>query len=457
MSGTKTERKFQIILRYILEFSLGDNIIISYTTKNGTRYIYYINDNWLIVISFILSTFILFLIKLMWKKTRNISNPRGGSFLEECLNPDKTYEVIDEDLKRIIRSLVTNPSLKSLLKETFGSKGPLVVTPFLFFVAAVTKSNPVAQASILGLDVLINNIKRGTIKVSGGAFVAVVVMGFIKTFLAKVIFLLFSSSGVLLLGLIIRHVACNCNQLLQELPQLPIPIETTLVSSNKPKYFLDVPKNKLEQIILVKDFEYSEESNIYSLEKVMDETCSVQMDKLNRISRTCESEKIYIPLTEIRLSDIDIVRWDSSEIRKTASVAQKNYELRKNKPEKLREAAESEEQQKTLLANSEASQSVVEDFIKPSTTGSTPAAESMLFRNPNCLKKIPLSQRTNTWLNMVQKTLEEANLSLYKDISDPDILDVFESEVKPTERIREEVAKPKVNLKEELNPNSEEL
>jgi hypothetical protein len=217
-----------IIVRDILEFFLGDNLIISHTTKNGTRYIYYINDNWLIVISFILSTFLLFLIKLMWKKTKNIINSRGGSFLEECINPDKTYEVIDEDLKRIIRSLVTNPSLKSLLKETFGSKRPLVVTPFLFFVATVTTSNPVAQASILGLDVLINNIKRGTIKVGGGAFVAVVVMGFIQTFLAKVIFLLFSSSGLLLLGLILRQV--NCNQLLQELPQLPILIERTLVS-----------------------------------------------------------------------------------------------------------------------------------------------------------------------------------------------------------------------------------
>jgi Fe2+ transport system protein B len=160
---------------------------------------------------------------------------------------------------------------------------------------------------------------------------------------------------------------------------------------------LDIPKNKLEQIILVKDFECSEESNIYGLEKVMDEMCSVQMDKLNRINRSCESEKIYIPLNEIRLNEIDIVRWDSIEIRKTASVVQKNYESRKNKPEKLKETAESEEQQKPLVANSEASQSVVEGFTKSSTTSSTPAAESLLFRNPNrSVNKIPLSQRTNT-------------------------------------------------------------
>jgi hypothetical protein len=52
----------------------------------------------------------------------------------------------------------------------------------------------------------------------------------------------------------------------------------------------------------------------------------------------------------------------------------------------------------------------------------------------------------------VQKTLEEANLSLY-----PDISDVFESEIKPSERIQEKVTKPTISSKEDLNPNSEEL
>ena len=72
-------------LSYILKVARGNTIIIAYTTVNGTRYIWYINDNWVVVISFVVSTFVGYLIKFLIKvreqkinkKTKNIITTRG--------------------------------------------------------------------------------------------------------------------------------------------------------------------------------------------------------------------------------------------------------------------------------------------------------------------------------------------------------------------------------------------
>jgi hypothetical protein len=108
-------------------------------------------------------------------------------------------------------------------------------------------------------------------------------------------------------------------------------VERTLSTSDKKKYFLDIPRNRLEEMSILKDFEYSEEPEIYFLEKVKEEICSAQIEKSGRISRYCKNKKIYVQLDEMRITDKDVKRRDFSEIRTKVAVAQENYEWRRNK------------------------------------------------------------------------------------------------------------------------------
>lgn len=202
-------------------------------------------------------------------------------------------------------------------------------------------------------------------------------------------------------------------------------------------------------MIILKYFEYSEEPEIYFLEKVKEEICLAQIEKSGRISRDCENKKIYVQLEEMRITDKDVKRRDFNEIRTKAAIAQENYEYRRNQSGNLRKTAENDKHQKKLPANSEASQSALENFIEPSPKRSTPAAESALFKK---LKShLPFSKRINTWSKLMKKTwketLKEANSYSY----------VFKSAIKLSEKIPERLKEMTKRPRGNINPGSEEL
>jgi hypothetical protein len=457
-------------LAYILKFLGGDTIIIGYTTKSGTRYTLYINDNWIVLITFIVTCTTVSLIKRKWKKPKMVPQTRGGSLIEDCIKSDTTYEVIDDELKGIIKRLVEDESIIGFLKQTFFPKGTLVINPYLLFLAQVikAKANPASQLSRLGLDLAMKNLKNTVIRVGGTMVFATFGTILIPTLIAKLLFLLMSSTSILLIGIMMRQL--DCSKLVRELPQVPIPIEQIMSSGNSDHYLLDIPKQHLDQTVLLKDFQYSEESKVYILETTKTEVCDTQIARFNRISQKCDSEKRYRPINEMRRTEQDILRWDSSDNTDEANLIQTNYERTRNLS-KIKEKVTTEEQQNSVVVKLDgiepASTDVVtfvnddsfklirgdgdnyfsddvvkffsencakllnENCVKPSPTSSTPDSASQLFRNPNRRSKvkIPLSQRTTTFSDFIK----ESNLGGYPYKSD----DISESSFKPSEKVPE--------------------
>jgi hypothetical protein len=179
--------------------------------------------------------------------------------IEDCIKSDTTYEVIDDELKGIIKRLVEDESIKGFLKQIFFPKGTLVINPYLLFLAQVIKSkaNPASQLSRLGLDLVMKNLKNTGIRVVGTMVGATFGTILIPTFIAKMIFLLMTSASIVVIGIMMRQL--DCSKLVRELPQVPIPIEQIMSSGNSNPYVLDIPKQHLDQTILLKDFQYSEE------------------------------------------------------------------------------------------------------------------------------------------------------------------------------------------------------
>jgi hypothetical protein len=445
----------------------GDTIIIGYTTKSGARYTLYINDNWIVLIAFIVTCTTVSLIKRKWKKTKLLPHTRGGSLIEDCIKSDTTYEVIDDELKGIIKRLVEDESIVGFLKQTFFPKGTLVINPYLLFLAQVikAKANPASQLSRLGLDLAMKNLKNTVIRVGGTMVFATFGTILVPTLIAKLLFLLMSSTSILLIGIMMRQL--DCSKLVRELPQVPIPIEQIMSSGNSDHYLLDIPKQHLDQTVLLKDFQYSEESKVYILETTKTEVCDTQIARFNRISQKCDSEKRYRPINEMRRTEQDILRWDSSDNTDEANLIQTNYERTRNLS-KIKEKVTTEEQQNSVVVKLDgietASTDVVtfvnddsfklikgdgdnyfsddvvkffsencakllnENCVKPSPTSSTPDSASQLFRNPNRRSKvkIPLSQRTTTFSDFIK----ESNLGGYPYKSD----DISESSFKPPEK-----------------------
>lgn len=405
-------RKSQFF-NYILKVVRGNTIIIAYTTVNGTRYIWYINDNYVFVISFVVSTFLGYLIKFLIKvrkqkiKTKNIITTRGGSELNSCIEHDKVYEIIDEDLKKIIRDFIYDSSLKDFLKKMFISNRPLVVSPFVMFLASTNRSDVGTQLALFGVEVLINNLKAVIVKGGGGVVLTATTMYFIKSIIVRA-FLGFSSAAVVISFILMLKWEVPCSQLVHELPKLSVPVERNLSPSNKAQYLLDVPQHKLKDIILLKDFEYSDNFEIYAVDKVREEMCSVQIERSNQLNQKCENvQKLYIKLDHVRISSGDIKRRDSSEMRKKASDIQENYEWQRDKPGNLRKPED----------NSETSPSAVENVVKLNDKPSSAAASSPLFRTERegRYNYVPLSKRTGTLTKLKEndswkKTLEDANI-----------------------------------------------
>jgi hypothetical protein len=309
----------------------GDTIVVSYTTKCGIEYTWYINDNWLMLIAFLVSAGITSLIKRRRKRARlrTRTNPRGGSSIHECISPDKAYELIDEDLKKIIKALIKESSIIAFLKQYFVSKGPLVITPYVFFLATVLKAHPGAQLAIMGTEITVKNFLYTNGRVGVGIVGGTFIIACIQTAIMKLLFIVFGGISAVFVGFMLQQV--DCTQLVRELPQIPTPVEQIGSAGNPDRYFLDVPKNQLHNAVILKDFQFSDKSEFYRLEQPKNEVCSVPVDKFDHIRQDCDHQRIYDPIKETRISEKDIQRWDSSDITKKAMYLQKSYERVRDK------------------------------------------------------------------------------------------------------------------------------
>lgn len=406
------EKKYKSL---VLDFLKGSTIVFSYTTLDGTKYTWFINDNYVFVVSIVITVSIGCLVKFLIKlnryrvegKTRkrkllNVHN-RGGNLLEDCIEPNKVYEVVDDDVKRIIRDIIkdSSPSFRSSLRKFFSPKKlskSLMTTPLVLFIAVVNQSNPGTQIALFGIDILILNLRYNFLKLGGGIITGGAILVFIKSIVVQALLGFTGTLTILFYGLILRQMTCS--HLLQELPKLPVAIERTLPPSDKIRYLLKTPVEKIDEVILVQDYEYGNNSEIYALKSTKEEVCSGHLDKSELVTNCNNVETTYLEFNPQRINDKDIKRRDSSDIREAAKAVQERYEARRERQEKLKKPAD----------NSQTSQPVLESVVKQHTKPPVKAWDSPLFTNRKVKTKrwVPLNQRTNTLSKLIEKDKQKA-------------------------------------------------
>ena len=97
-------------------------LIIKFALKES-KYTWFVNENWIMIISFLLTMGT----AIILRKTKNskngtikMPNPRSGAFIDDCINTDFAYEIVDPGLEIVIRRMLKLNS------------GPIVIsTPLL--------------------------------------------------------------------------------------------------------------------------------------------------------------------------------------------------------------------------------------------------------------------------------------------------------------------------------------
>ena len=131
----------------IIKFNWGDSKIT-----------WFMNDNWVILISYLLTTLMIQIVKITVHicKPRKIkmANPKGGEFIDECIEPDSIYELVDPNLQVAVRQAL----------DLTGKKGPLIITAPVLMFAYIIAKNPIIQVVIGGFTVATDNFKIVALK-----------------------------------------------------------------------------------------------------------------------------------------------------------------------------------------------------------------------------------------------------------------------------------------------------
>ena len=287
----------------------------------GKLYTWFVDDNYALGISFLLSFVIAFLLKKIRNRRlalKEASNkpPRGGTDLIKCFDVDKIYEVTDSKLKVLIREILQKPG------------GSLIITPAVVIYAWFLKHNTAAQLALFGTKVVVENQISTVIKVGLGTAAGICLGIGIANPPGLVISITLAST--LLLNVYFRNDV-NCNDILRELPA-PQPIEKVVPA--QPRVFLaDAPHNNEGQIFL-KDYESS--ATIYQVHETTDQMCAIDSGKQATSEKStsevieveCVTKKNYVPKDRTMTLD-DLKKFDGSEQMEKAAPSLQRYQNRR--------------------------------------------------------------------------------------------------------------------------------
>jgi len=134
----------------------------------GAKITWVVNDNWIMLISFLLTmvTGIAYRrrIKNLNKKIK-MPNSRGGTYIDDCLDPDSVYELVDSSLEIVLKQMLNLPP----------EAGPVVISVPLLILSYIVSRQPVKQVTILGVSLFADKFKSLAVKtgigiVSGSIF-----------------------------------------------------------------------------------------------------------------------------------------------------------------------------------------------------------------------------------------------------------------------------------------------
>ena len=295
-------------------------ILIKFVRK-GVHYTWIVNDNWVMLLSFLLTMGIGIIFRRIKNSNKEIkmSNLRGGKFIDNCIEPDSVYEVLDPALEIVIKQMLDVPP----------AFGPVVISVPVLILSYIVSRQPIKQITILGVSVFVDRVKslavRTAIGVGSGSVFFILPVGVV------------SLTSALLAGAIAFNVAQDitnfeCNKLVSK-------VTMERDSEGKAIGFLERPPEKNPRVF-IKD---NEDIEIYFPSLNKNEYCfSESKQKVeksnvrgaitepqNQIHRKCEKE--FVPLKERTKTLADLRKQDSTENREKAAPYIKRYEDRRKR------------------------------------------------------------------------------------------------------------------------------
>ena len=144
-----------------IEKNKMSEIIVKFVFR-GANVTWFVNDNWIAPISFLLTLLIAKVFKFIKSKMSSekvkMPNPKGGAFIDECIEPDSIYELVDRPLEIVLKQMLNLPQ----------AAGPIVISVPLFILAHIVSRQPIRQITILGVNIFADKIKDTAIKAAIG-------------------------------------------------------------------------------------------------------------------------------------------------------------------------------------------------------------------------------------------------------------------------------------------------
>jgi hypothetical protein len=171
----------------------------------GAKITWLINDNWIMFISFLLTMVTGIAYRRLKNSNKKIKmpNPKGGKFIDDCIEPDSIYELVDRPLEIVLKQMLNLPP----------EAGPVVISVPLLILSYIVSGQPIKQVTILGVSFFADKFKSLAVKIGIG-----IVSGSIFFFTPVGVV---SLTSTLLTGAIIFNVAqgisyFECNNLVSK-------------------------------------------------------------------------------------------------------------------------------------------------------------------------------------------------------------------------------------------------
>jgi hypothetical protein len=302
-------------------------ILIKFVRK-GIHYTWFINENWIAIFVFLIILLGGVTVRTFWPKKRKITDrmlpPRGGTNIIDCLEPEKTYELVDDAVKLAFRQNFNEGATRG--------PGPVIIKAGVFIYSYLMANKQINSFLFTGLEIYITNIRDLALKSGTAATLAMALLRFFGTAVSA------SVLGSLVAAIIIAIAASNnlnCSDFVRELPQTPLEIGTTQTA-----VFLDEPQDLSNNKVFILD---NEETIIYVPQETGKESCSEQITeeyleveninptipwqriyrKTPIVQRKCYSDRKYVPLkartktmADLKKDDVSITEGYSKQYEK---------------------------------------------------------------------------------------------------------------------------------------------
>lgn len=288
----------------------------------GSKITWFVNDNWIMVFSFLLTMVAGIAYRKIKSSNKKIkmANPKGGAFIDGCIEPDSIYELVDPSLEIVLKQMLNLPP----------EAGPIIISVPLLILSYIVSRQPVKQITILGVSLFADKFKSLTVKTGIG-----IVSGSIFFFTPVGVVSLTSAllAGVTIFSVVQGISDFECNSLVSKVPMERVSQEKTIgfletLPKNTPKVFIEGSEDT-ELYILSHNDNGSCSSEYKQVEVKKSTILPVKTEPQTQIHRKCERK--YVPLKERTKTLADLKKEDSTENREKAAPYIKRYEDRRRR------------------------------------------------------------------------------------------------------------------------------